>query len=334
MSAYEEGWAVYLFHLKDEEKTGESILVKTPEGQTILIDAGVPEVGPQVDAYLDELHIDRIDYVMPSHPHYDHIGGLQTVFKTKEIGKVIETNVPHNTVPYVKYKNIIKEKNINVNIGESGDVSELEKDITLEIINPPKDFNKESLLKNYSDKRTSIINNASMVIKLTFKNQSFLFTGDIYAKKEIELVSEYSDNLQSNVLVAPHHGNITSSSKQFIKTVNPDITIIPSNHMFSKRIYNRYGNLGSDVYHSIYHGNDVIISDGEEIGVVTEFGFQNWGGKWNLIITRIEIWIVGYTQVLEDIKWKRHFSTVFFLCHSYECFFMGIIILFKRGKHH
>lgn len=267
---YEGDLAVYFFDLEDEKKTGESILVKTPKGQTILIDAGVPDSGPDLDQYLDELDIDTLDYVMPSHPHYDHIGGLQTIFKTREIGQVIETDVPHTTGPYKEYKRIMNEENIDVKIGEAGDVLELGEDLTLEIMNPPKGTNKDSLPKGYSKMSASFINNMSMVMKLTYKEQSFLFTGDIYARKELELIDEYGEELQSNVLVAPHHGNKTSSTKQFIKAVDPEIAMIPANLMFSKRIYKRYVNYGSDVYHSSYDGNVVLVSDGKTIEVVAE----------------------------------------------------------------
>lgn len=267
---HEGDLAVYFFHLEDEEKTGESILVQTPEGQTILIDAGMPDSGPDVDAYLDELSIDKIDYVMPSHPHWDHIGGLPTVFKTKEIGKVIETDVPHDTGTYRDYKSIMDEENIDVEIGEAGDVLELEDDLTLEIIGPPKGTNEDTLPEGYTDMKAGVINNVSMVMKLTHKEKTFLFTGDIYTSKELELVSEYGDKLKSDVLVAPHHGNETSSSSRFIETVDPDIAMIPANLLFSVRIYDSYVDYGADTYHSYYNGNVVLVSDGEEINIIPE----------------------------------------------------------------
>lgn len=268
--AYEGELAVYFFHLEGDEKMGESILVKTPEGQTILIDAGLPEAGPTVDGYLDELGVDKLDYVMPSHPHHDHIGGLQTIFATKEVGKVIEVDVPHSTKPYKEYKRLIKNNDIDVEIGEAGDVLELEDDLTLEIFNPPKGTDKDSMPEGYTDQSASVINNESMVMKLTYKDKSFLFTGDIYTSREVELVNDFDDELKSNVVVAPHHGHDTSSSQLFIKTVDPDITMIPSNILFEKQINNRYDQSGSDVYHSYEYGNVVLVSDGETIDVMTE----------------------------------------------------------------
>src|SRR5690625_2546402 len=230
----------------------------------------MPEVGTTVDWYLDELGIDELDYVMPSHPHHDHIGGLQTIFATKEVGKVIEVDIPHSTKPYKEYKRMIKDNDIDVEIGEAGDVLELEDDLTLEIINPPKGTNKDSLPEGYSQMKAGYINNVSMVIKLTHKDNTFLFTGDIYLDQELELVDEYGDELQSDVLVAPHHGDDTSSSNIFIETVNPDFAMIPSNNLYSIDVMERYEALGSEVYHSAFNGTVVLISDGDEIKAIPE----------------------------------------------------------------
>lgn len=267
---YEDDLAIYFFHMPDDKKTGESILIRTPDGETILIDAGVPDAGPTVDEHLDELGIEKIDYVMPSHPHIDHIGGLHTIFKTKEIGKVIETDIPHDTKTYKKYKEIMEEENIDVEIGEAGDVLELGDDLVLEIISPPKGTNKDSLPEGYSTMGAAYINNVSLVMKLTHKDNTFLFTGDIYLAKEMDLVDEYGDDLKSDVVVAPHHGDDTSSSGPFIDAVDPDITMIPSNNLYSMNVIDKYEEQGSDVYHSAYNGTVLLLSDGEEIEVIPE----------------------------------------------------------------
>lgn len=272
---YEGDLAVYFFHLDAEEKTGESILVKTPKGQTILIDAGTPEAGPLVDEHLDRLGIEKLDYVMPSHPHIDHIGGLLTIIKTKDIGKMIEIDIPHDTGTYRKYKELLNEENITVEIGEAGDFIELEDDLTLEIINPPKGTNADSLPDNYSNLKAAYINNVSMVMKLTYKEKSFLFTGDIYMAKELDLVEEYGESLGADVLVAPHHGDDTSSSNLFVTTVNPSIAMIPSNNMYSVHVFEQYEAIGSEVYHAAFNGTVVLVSDGKTIEAIPEKEREN-----------------------------------------------------------
>src|SRR5690625_812267 len=83
MDSYEGDLSIHFFHLEDYDKMGESILVKTPEGKTILIDAGMPEAGPIVDEYLDDLGVGKLDYVMPSHPHVDHRSEERRVGKAR-----------------------------------------------------------------------------------------------------------------------------------------------------------------------------------------------------------------------------------------------------------
>lgn len=267
---FEDELTIHFFHMEDDKKTGESIFLKTPEGQTILIDAGIPDSGPTVDDYLDKLEVDSIDLVMPSHPHIDHIGGLHTIFKTKDIGKVLETNVPHDTNTYRTYKEIMESEDIPYEYVEAGDVIELEDDLVMEILNPPAGTSEDTLPEGYSQMGAGHINNVSTVIKLTHGENTFMFTGDIYTAREVELVSDYGDELKSDVLVAPHHGDDTSSTMGFIEAVDPSIAVIPSNLLFSIMVNDKYVDHGSDLYHNALDGNILLVSDGKDINVITE----------------------------------------------------------------
>lgn len=271
LDQYEDELTVHFFYMEQEgTQSGESIFVHTPEGQTLLIDAGTPEVGPIVDGYLDDMGIEHIDYAMPSHPHADHIGGYHTVFKTKDIGKVIDIDVPHNTSTYETYRDIIEEEDIEVEYAGAGDVYEIEEDLTLEILNPEKGLTAETMPDDYSDRSASYLNNVSVVIKMTYKDTSFLFTGDIYATREDELIDEYGDKLESDVIVAPHHGDESSSTGRFIETVNADIALIPSNYIASTNVVDKYTSYDHDVYHTVADGNVLLITDGDKIEIITE----------------------------------------------------------------
>jgi len=263
---------VHFFHLEYPEryeKTGESILITTPKGQTILIDAGIPKVGPVVNDYLDELGIDKIDYAMPSHPHIDHIGGFLTLFEKKEIGKVIEINLPHEeSEVYQVYSEMIEKNNFTVEYAEEGNVYKIEDNITLEILNPMKGLSPETY--DFTSLTPGIINDVSMVIKMTHKDNIFLFTGDIYKGVEHELIQKYGDELDVDVVVSPHHGNGTSNSDKFIETTNPDITLIPSNIVFDLNVVEAYKEHGSEVFISKYDGNVLLTSDGKKIDVYRE----------------------------------------------------------------
>lgn len=266
---FKDDLTIHFFHLEGDEKTGESIFVQTPEGKNILIDAGIPDVGNMVDGYLDDLGVEKLDLVLPSHPHFDHIGGLITIFETKEVDKVIEINVPHDTGPYRDYKNMIESKGIEVEFAEAGDIIELEDDLKMEFLSPPKGTSEDTLPDGYSKLSASHINNVSEVIRMDHGDNSFLFTGDIYVAKEMDLIENYEDKLNVDVVVAPHHGGKTSSSNGFIEAVDPSITMIPANIM-ERSIINKYEKYGSEVYHSLLDGNILLVSDGKEMKVITE----------------------------------------------------------------
>lgn len=272
MDDYEKDLTIHFFHLippDTTEKTGESIFIKTPKGKTILIDAGKPVVGPLINDYLTKLNVDTIDIVMPSHPHSDHIGGYLTLFNEKEIGKVIEINLPlEDSSIYQQYNSLIKEKGFNVEYAEAGDVIEIEKDLYMEILNPPKGLSPETY--SFGTLTAGIVNDVSMVVKLTHKENTFLFTGDIYKGVESQLVSKYGGKLDVDVIVAPHHGIGTSSSKKLIETANPEITLFPTNILFDVSIIEKYKDQGSEVYVSKLDGNVLLVSDGKKIDVYTE----------------------------------------------------------------
>lgn len=271
--AHEGELTVHFFNLVAPdryEKTGESILITTPKGKTILIDAGTVLVGPLVTEYLTKLGIDKLDYVMPSHPHHDHIGGLLTVLEEKEVDQLIEINLPHEeSQVYLDYQSLIEKHNIAVKYAEEGDLYEIEEDLTLEILNPMKGLSAET----YSFTRLSpgIINDVSMVVKMTYKDTSYLFTGDIYRGVEHSLIQKFGDKLDVDVLVAPHHGLGTSNSEKFMEATNPKITLIPSNVLFDLKIVENYEKQGSEVYISKFDGNVLLKSKGKTIDVYREF---------------------------------------------------------------
>lgn len=250
-------------------KTGESILIKTSKGHKILIDAGIPEVDPVVNDYLDDWGIDKIDYAMPSHPHIDHIGGYLTLFEQKEIGKVIEINLLHEeSSVYQEYSDMIDQYDLPLEHAEEGDVYEIEDNVKLEILNPMKGLSPETY--DFATLTPRIINDISMVIKMTHKDNTFLFTGDIYKGVEHEFIQKYGDELAVDIAVSPHHGNGTFNSKKFIEATEPIIVLIPSNIVFDLNIVEAYEDQGSQVYVSKHDGNVLLTSNGKKFDVYRE----------------------------------------------------------------
>ncbi len=254
-------------------KSGDAILITTPDDENILIDAGMPQLVEQLDRLLDKSGVDRIDYAFATHPHWDHIGGFLTLFNTREIGEFYHVNVPNNTSTYNDYLSLIDSQDIAAKYIEAGDYFVLG-DLLLEVLHPPQGTNPDDL-PSADEISTTRINNLSLVIRAEYQNNSFLFTGDIYREAERELLANYdAEYLNVNVVQAPHHGEETSSSFEFIEAVKPEITLISRDELASISIFNRYLGYGSDVYVTGLNGHVIVESDGDEISVTPEKTYE------------------------------------------------------------
>jgi beta-lactamase superfamily II metal-dependent hydrolase len=197
----------------------DSIYVELPNGQNMLIDAGNNPDGKHIVNYLKSLKVKRIDYVVGTHPHEDHIGGLDTVIKNFSIGSVIMPELPDKSVPTTKtYEDVldaIVDKNLTATVAYGGQLllNDTEHQLKIEILSPIKSKYYENL------------NDYSVVMRLTYKNRSFLFTGDAEALPENEMLDKGYD-LSADVLKVGHHGSSSSSTEKFVRAVNPTYTII------------------------------------------------------------------------------------------------------------
>lgn len=193
---------------------GDCELIIADDGTTMLIDAGEAEYGETVVAYLNELGITKLDYVVGTHPHSDHIGGLRKVISSDiEIGEVILPELPDEYVPttnsYEKLLDAIEEKGCPLYAAESTIIA----------------FGSGTLTITVPDYSSDNLNNYSVVIRFDCNGSSFLFTGDIEKVIETQLV-ESGVNLDVDVLKVPHHGSSTSSSYTFLDAVTPEYCVI------------------------------------------------------------------------------------------------------------
>ncbi|MFD0620174.1 ComEC/Rec2 family competence protein [Paenibacillus sp. GCM10027629] len=269
---YKDQLTIRYFDLQSAEDTGDSILIETPDGKTMLIDAGIPQVGSQVVKYLDKLNIEKIDVAVNTHPHADHIGGFAAVLQSKEISTMVMENLPYDSNAYRNAVQALQEKKVKIEYLEDGATFHLGKDVSVEVLNPPKGA-LPGAVKRFS---FAEVNNQAMVLKLTYKEKTFLFTGDIYKEREYQLVDSKAQALKADMMHVPHHGNKTSSSPSFVKAVSPQIAIISSNILQSSDIVKRYENNDAKVYVTGLHGNILITSDGKEMNVITE---KDWSVK-------------------------------------------------------
>lgn len=190
---------------------GDSELIQV-SGKTLLIDAGTEESETSLIKYLKDKNIKKIDYVIATHPHEDHIGGMDKVISTFEIGEFYSPKVSANTRTYENMIVSLNKRNLKVNVlkdGTSGiDLGEARVNVFA-----PKE-------ESYED-----LNNYSPFIKVTYGEKSFLFTGDAEELREKEELNRNSD-IAADVLKVGHHGSTSSTSQKFLNKVNPSTAVI------------------------------------------------------------------------------------------------------------
>lgn len=240
----------------------DSIYFKLPNGDHMLIDAGNNTDGPLVVDYLNNHGVTKLDYLIGTHPHEDHIGGLDDVITTFEIGNIYMPEYDSTTKTYEDVLNAIAAKNMDITSAKAGVIlfDTLLNDITLKAVM------LSPINENYSN-----TNNYSAVVKLIYGNTTYLFTGDAEDSAE-EIIIDSDVDLKADVLKLGHHGSSTSTSQAFLDLVDPDIAIISVGND------NNYGhphietiakltNKAIDLYRTDKLGTIVLESDGLNINI-------------------------------------------------------------------
>lgn len=237
---------------------GDSELVMLPSGKTMLIDAGEAEYGDRVVADLLALGITKLDYVVATHPHADHIGGLPKVIESFSVGAIFLPNATTTTQTYKKLLIAIQNKGLKAGIVRAGATLFEEDGVAAVVVAPNND--------QYDD-----LNNYSIVIRLSYKNNAFLFTGDAETLSENEITA----NVQADVLKVGHHGSTTSTGASFLKRVAPKYAVIEVGadndygHPAASTL-KRLQSAGVTVYRTDQDGTVTMVSDGTNISVLTE----------------------------------------------------------------
>jgi len=191
---------------------GDSILIQAPSGKNMLIDAGTNASASAVVNYLKNRKIKRLDILVATHPHEDHIGGMDAVINKFDIGMIYMPDVSTNTKTYADVLTAVKNRKLKVTTAAAGIQMDLGPGLQVRMFAPNSD--------KYDD-----MNNYSAVIKLTYSNTSFLFTGDAQSLSEQEMLTKGYD-LKADVLKVGHHGSNSSTSPGFLKAVSPEYAVI------------------------------------------------------------------------------------------------------------
>jgi len=239
---------------------GDAIFIELPDGKTMLIDAGEREYGDTVTAYIKKLGRSQIDYLVATHPHSDHIGGMAQVIRSFHTDRLYMPDADTDTQTYEEFLSAVKHAGLEVVTAKAGVCLFNQNGLSAFILAPNGD--------SYED-----LNNYSTVIRLCYGSISFLFMGDAEELSEKEIKAEVA----SDVLKVGHHGSASSTGEAFLKKVSPKFAVI------SVGAGNDYGHpaastlkklheSGAKIYRTDLNGNIVITTDGKNIRVSAEKG--------------------------------------------------------------
>lgn len=239
------------------------IMTKT---HNVLIDGGGVQSGYVITGALKALGIERLDYVILTHPHADHFGGFTEILPFFSVGELLMADIPDDMIPrtmnYSFFNAALELYNVKRGYVKSGDVLPLGDNSVLEIAAPIYD--------DYNE-----LNNLSIVARFVHGGNAFLFAGDLERPGELDLVDNKAD-LAADVLKVGHHGSAGASTYEFLKAVSPNIAV------FETGVYNTFGHPRTEVIERLksagcesfcatsFNGNIAVISDGRDLRILTE----------------------------------------------------------------
>jgi beta-lactamase superfamily II metal-dependent hydrolase len=195
---------------------GDAALLETGDGHASMIDTGPPEGIAALRSALASHGIRRLDWLMLSHPHLDHIGGAQAVLDEVQVARVIDPAFPHPIATYEHLLDRIRQLGITFTRGERGGSVDLGRDVHLEIFEPHDPF----LANSRSD-----VNANSLVVRLHTGSVRVLFAGDAERETESRLLADQPD-VRAEVLKVAHHGSRYASGAAFLDAVAPRYAVI------------------------------------------------------------------------------------------------------------
>ncbi|MDB1946681.1 ComEC/Rec2 family competence protein [Clostridium tertium] len=230
---------------------GDSILIQV-NNKNLLIDSGPNKSEDKLKKYLKKLNISKFDYIIATHPHEDHIGNMSYIINNFDVLNFYAPKVENSTKAFETMIESLIRKDLKIKVLKANIKSiDLGKNIVVDVFSP--------LSNSYED-----LNNYSSIVKISYGNTSFLFTGDAEELSENEVLNAGFD-LKCDVLKIGHHGSSSSTSEKFLKASNPSIAVI------SVGEDNTYGHptdtvlsrlKETKIYRTDINGNIVITSDG------------------------------------------------------------------------
>lgn len=245
-------------HFLDVGQADSAIIIC--DGNTLMIDGGNSADSSLIFSYLrNTLKIDHIEYMIATHPHEDHIGGLAGALNACTVGTLYSPVTEYDSRPFQSLKKYADKQGVPISIPSVGDSFSLG-GATVQFVSPAKD---------YSD-----INDLSLVARITYGNTSFLFTGDAQTDAEHDMVDALFD-LESTLLKVGHHGSDTSSTYVFLRDIMPKYAVISvgSENTYghpTEAVLSRLSDAGATIFRTDLHGTIICSSDGNTLSFTTE----------------------------------------------------------------
>ncbi|MHB1050827.1 MAG: DNA internalization-related competence protein ComEC/Rec2 [Bacteroidota bacterium] len=246
---------------------GDGAVIRFPSGETYVIDGGPISAGYDageriVGPYLRRNGIRRVDAIVTTHPHADHLGGVPYLMRNFDVGSTIDAGQRLSSKLFRDYDSL--ESGVSRITARAGTIASIG-NARIYYLHPTHRFIDDDSSDGYSD-----INESSVVFKLQYGTTTFLFTGDAEAESEHHLISVYGDFLNADVLKAGHHGSSTSSTEDFVSIVAPDhaVVSVAKFNKFrhpSRTVIERLRRSGASVYRTDMEGAIILESDGTTV---------------------------------------------------------------------
>ncbi len=245
---------------------GDALLVESPAGKRVLIDSGPARARTSLMAWLDQRGISRLDLVISTHAHADHIANTWKVIETRDVGLVLDSGVPHTGRDYEKLLDAVERKGVPFQIARKGRSIDLGGGAKMHVLGP-----EEPLVKG----SRSDINANSVVVRVDYGDFGMLLTGDAESETEHRMLALGAEELQATLLKVAHHGSKHATGADFLNAVSPRVALI------SCAQDNNYGHpapttlarlagAGISVFETRLHGTITVATDGKGLRIDTE----------------------------------------------------------------